>query len=523
MNAVLESMDGKTLFRWPDGYDTIGSHANLPLELRVRWHNATVAANPRVPTDNRDGHIVASLEDMMDTDMHVDRLPFVAEALQGVASTVKGERDVDVVMACVRLTFGLASASLQHEFNFFTRMPMLKLDSWFRQRTIHLQDGTAAFMHMTRTSPRMTLYPILTCWEHLMKNHVTHRLGTSSADSVRMLSIAASLLHESRLFGAADAYTLLLLDAHRCMGFPNRPTHLTDFAHDAHADMIALEGKRPASSWHQSLWCCQQTFRRIVGECITQGEDSEGLKELRKFQVKGMDIVFALQEDEIDHPDAWSALFWCAQMYVLLGRWHRFGPAELARTVEPISRKFHSVLVGERFAKAAGFLSETPLSSSSSSSSLSSESERRRRQRKKMRARQKLKGVDSASASASAAAADEANRDDEADAEEAEVEEEEEETQALSAADDVLVHELISNLEGLTVQQQTAVRRAEDLEDRLDAKAQCVICRDTNSDVVLLPCKHLCMCTACSKAYSKHTCPLCRKSITQRISGVLLA
>lgn len=39
----------------------------------------------------------------------------------------------------------------------------------------------------------------------------------------------------------------------------------------------------------------------------------------------------------------------------------------------------------------------------------------------------------------------------------------------------------------------------------------CVICRDEQKNVVLMPCRHLCLCTTCSG--SVHTCPLCRKQI----------
>lgn len=44
----------------------------------------------------------------------------------------------------------------------------------------------------------------------------------------------------------------------------------------------------------------------------------------------------------------------------------------------------------------------------------------------------------------------------------------------------------------------------------------CVICRDEQKNVVLLPCKHLCLCIGCSG--SIHTCPLCRRPISNILS-----
>lgn len=44
----------------------------------------------------------------------------------------------------------------------------------------------------------------------------------------------------------------------------------------------------------------------------------------------------------------------------------------------------------------------------------------------------------------------------------------------------------------------------------------CVICRDEQKTVVLLPCRHLCLCFNCSG--SIRTCPLCRKPIMNIIS-----
>ncbi len=51
---------------------------------------------------------------------------------------------------------------------------------------------------------------------------------------------------------------------------------------------------------------------------------------------------------------------------------------------------------------------------------------------------------------------------------------------------------------------------------RGDAKL-CVACQDAPKDVVLLPCRHLCLCQACASHAALLNCPMCRVPIRQRI------
>ena len=46
----------------------------------------------------------------------------------------------------------------------------------------------------------------------------------------------------------------------------------------------------------------------------------------------------------------------------------------------------------------------------------------------------------------------------------------------------------------------------------------CVICCEKEKSVVLLPCRHMCLCDVCASYDDLHQCPLCRKNITNRIS-----
>ncbi len=45
----------------------------------------------------------------------------------------------------------------------------------------------------------------------------------------------------------------------------------------------------------------------------------------------------------------------------------------------------------------------------------------------------------------------------------------------------------------------------------------CVVCQVQNKTVLLMPCRHLCVCKDCSKNHQLILCPLCRERITERI------
>ena len=46
----------------------------------------------------------------------------------------------------------------------------------------------------------------------------------------------------------------------------------------------------------------------------------------------------------------------------------------------------------------------------------------------------------------------------------------------------------------------------------------CVICQEREKSVVLLPCRHLCLCAHCAQHDHLQQCPLCRRHIAHRIS-----
>ncbi|NXY77226.1 LRSM1 ligase, partial [Glareola pratincola] len=48
-----------------------------------------------------------------------------------------------------------------------------------------------------------------------------------------------------------------------------------------------------------------------------------------------------------------------------------------------------------------------------------------------------------------------------------------------------------------------------------EKKSECVVCMEQETQMIFLPCGHVCCCQSCCERL--HTCPLCRKDITQRI------
>jgi hypothetical protein len=45
----------------------------------------------------------------------------------------------------------------------------------------------------------------------------------------------------------------------------------------------------------------------------------------------------------------------------------------------------------------------------------------------------------------------------------------------------------------------------------------CVVCQEEKKSVLLLPCRHLCLCGACARRDELLQCPLCREDIAQRV------
>ena len=71
------------------------------------------------------------------------------------------------------------------------------------------------------------------------------------------------------------------------------------------------------------------------------------------------------------------------------------------------------------------------------------------------------------------------------------------------------------SLESLEARKATLIKEAlgQQKEQRL-----CVVCQASEKSVVLLPCRHMCLCDVCSTHEQLTHCPLCRRPIAHRIS-----
>ena len=69
-------------------------------------------------------------------------------------------------------------------------------------------------------------------------------------------------------------------------------------------------------------------------------------------------------------------------------------------------------------------------------------------------------------------------------------------------------------LDSISEAKETLMRRR--LEQQ-DTEKACVVCMEGNKTVLLLPCKHLCVCSGCSDRVELTHCPLCRVGIESKI------
>jgi len=69
-----------------------------------------------------------------------------------------------------------------------------------------------------------------------------------------------------------------------------------------------------------------------------------------------------------------------------------------------------------------------------------------------------------------------------------------------------------------TVEDQLLRQMENEREDKL-----CVVCQDNEKCIMILPCRHLCICEACQEPLRqiRNTCPICRKGVKQMIKAYL--
>jgi hypothetical protein len=61
------------------------------------------------------------------------------------------------------------------------------------------------------------------------------------------------------------------------------------------------------------------------------------------------------------------------------------------------------------------------------------------------------------------------------------------------------------------------VNEAEAIKKDAQERQMCVICQDRIKNMLLLPCKHLCLCEECSGHAQVSSCPICRKPIKEKM------
>ena len=83
-----------------------------------------------------------------------------------------------------------------------------------------------------------------------------------------------------------------------------------------------------------------------------------------------------------------------------------------------------------------------------------------------------------------------------------------------------LRNQSLRELDKIEVEFKTALERISEEKTRRDKAAEqklCVVCMENQPTVVLMPCKHLCLCGECSQSPTMKKCPMCRKSIENRL------
>jgi E3 ubiquitin-protein ligase MUL1 len=84
--------------------------------------------------------------------------------------------------------------------------------------------------------------------------------------------------------------------------------------------------------------------------------------------------------------------------------------------------------------------------------------------------------------------------------------------------DDSLAHYSLNELQALERQVKMALERIEKAKQNLEEEKLCVICRENPKVMLIMPCRHLCVCEECGHRVELDRCPLCRNVIAERFS-----
>ncbi len=67
-------------------------------------------------------------------------------------------------------------------------------------------------------------------------------------------------------------------------------------------------------------------------------------------------------------------------------------------------------------------------------------------------------------------------------------------------------------------ERRTVLEREEEGSMKVDERRACVVCCELEKCIVLLPCRHMCLCEPCSNHEAMTACPLCRRAIINKFS-----
>jgi len=76
----------------------------------------------------------------------------------------------------------------------------------------------------------------------------------------------------------------------------------------------------------------------------------------------------------------------------------------------------------------------------------------------------------------------------------------------------------LQELQAYERQVKNVLERIEKAKEHLEEEKLCVICRENPKEVLIMPCRHLCVCKECGNRVELTRCPLCREVIAERIS-----
>ena len=84
--------------------------------------------------------------------------------------------------------------------------------------------------------------------------------------------------------------------------------------------------------------------------------------------------------------------------------------------------------------------------------------------------------------------------------------------------DSFLAHKSLHELQAYERQVKSVLEKIDKAKQNLEEEKFCVICRENPKKVLIMPCRHLCVCKDCGNHIELTRCPLCREAIAERLT-----